>query len=168
MRFRDWPPRRIAVMWLVGGLLQALALLIVPPLLGWERVESVAWEVARSDPARPDAPAAPREPITASADSTPPPVLVVTRTEVAPGDTLVRIARDSSWLQFRTRGGPVEMSQDVQQAAKPLGEALASMLVEAGRAAVQVMLLVFTIPAILAATTLAWLILRRLPPSAPR
>lgn len=155
-RFRDWPPRRIGLMWLIGAVLQGLALFAVPPLLGWEMgppadAPEPGW--LDSMKAVPDN----------APDSARVPRVTVTRTEVAPGDTLVRVERDTSWLQFRTNGGDVEMSPDVEQAAERIGGMMTSMIVAMGVAVLQLLLLIFTIPAVLVAVTLAWLAVRRAP-----
>ncbi len=86
---------------------------------------------------------------------------------VAPGDTLVRVEMDTSWVQYRTTGGPLQMSPDVEQAAGQIGQTLEPMLLALGRAVVSVLLLAFTIPTIVIAITLTWLFLRLLPSRPP-
>lgn len=158
-RFRDWPPRWIAVMWFAGAGLQLLVLLVVPPLLGWKRADSAefAWDVSQ-----PDSRWENRGLI--QPDTLPPRHVSVIRREIAPGDTIVRAEQDSRWIQSRTTGGIVRMSPDVEKAAVPIGEIVAGILGALERALLQLLVLVFTLPAILVATTLTWLVLRR-PPS---
>jgi hypothetical protein len=122
MRFRDWPPRRIGVMWVFGIILQLLLLYVVPPLL------------------------------------------VITRTPFANGDTLLRISSDSSFLELRLSGDTVRAtnaSPNVERAAASYGRGLADVFVEIGRAIVILLLMIIVIPLTLSATTLAWWILRR-------
>ncbi|HEX6040079.1 hypothetical protein [Longimicrobium sp.] len=166
MRFREWPPRRIALMWLIGAALQVLVLAVLPSLMGWEwadpndlawDTDSSPWLLSADSIQQASASAAP------VADSATSPRLAMTRTEVAPGDTLVRMEMDSSWAQYRTTERVVQLSPDLEKAAVPIGETLADMLVALSWAITLALLMVFTIPGVLVITTLAWLVMRRMP-----
>lgn len=161
MRFRDWPPRRIGLLWLAGAVMQAIIVVFGLPMLGWEPADKAEFAMGTSLTDSAELPA-----IHVAPNTTPVRPLRVTRTEIASGDTLVRLARDSSWVQFRTRGGTVQMSPDVERAAGQITKSLTSILLEIGWALLQLLLLTFTVPVLLVATTLAWLILRR-PPARP-
>jgi hypothetical protein len=154
MRLGDRPPRRIGKMWLIGVGSQLAALFIVPLLLGWEL--SAPW----NDPLDTAPPAALDTTALADPDASAPP-LTVTRTPTAAGDTLVRIARDSSYLAFRTSGGPVEMSPDVEKGAAGIINAFVSMFDALATLLTGLAIILFLPPLILGAITLAWALQRR-------
>jgi len=154
MRLRDWPPRRIGWMWAIGLAVQLVAMIVVPQLLGWRYSRPGSdFEEMRTPGFDTAAAPAPR-------GSAPKPV-VMTRTPIGPGDTLVRIGRDSSFLEFRTSGGVVDGSPDVERGIAAVGNALGSVLVTVAEMMIIILFLVFTIPVILAVITLTWAIQRR-------
>lgn len=158
VRLRDWPPRRIGKMWLIGVAGQLAALFIVPLLLGWEL--SAPW----NDPLDTAPPAALDTAALADLDTSAHP-LTITRTPTAAGDTLVRIARDSSYLALRTSGGTVEMSPDVEKGAAALGDAFVSMFDALATLFTVLAVILLVPPLVLGSITLAWALQRRRPAS---
>lgn len=161
MRLRDWPPRRIGLMWVIGIALQLLAILIVPPLLGFEV----------GDPREPWPPAeslaagAPRDATTRQRPSSD--TVAVTR-EIGPaGDTVIRFSRDSSFIVVRQEGDTIELlgaSQDVKDltdGAGNLGTVLGGIMADIVRAFMVLMVLLLVIPIVLLGVTLTWAVQRR-------
>jgi hypothetical protein len=165
MRLRDWPPRRIGLMWAIGTSLQLLAILVVPPLLGFEVADPrEPWPPAESAAAGASLDAVTRE--TPSSDT-----VAVTR-EVGPaGDTVIRISRDSSFVVVRQEGDTIELlgaSQDVKDlkdGAGHLGTVFAGIIEDIVRAFMVLMVLLFTIPLVLLGVTLTWAVQRRRAPA---
>jgi hypothetical protein len=165
MRLRDWPPRRIGLMWVIGICLQLLAILVVPPLLGFEVGDPrEPWPPAESPAAGASLDTATQE--TPSSD----PVAVAR--EIGPaGDTVIRISRDSSFVVVRQEGDTIELlgaSQDVKDnldGAGQLGTVLTGIMADIVRAFVVLMVLLFAIPLVLLGVTLTWAIQRRRAPA---
>jgi hypothetical protein len=162
MRFRDWPPRRIGVMWLIGLAVQLLAILIVPPLLGfevaaphepWPDADRITAEAPQHVPERvPE-----RDP--RSSDS-----LTITREAGPAGDTVTRISLDSSFVVMRRNGDTLEVldaSQDVKESARQFGTVFAGIMANLARALIVMMVLLFAIPLVLLVVTLTWVVLQR-------
>lgn len=158
MRLFNWPPRRIGRLWLIGIGVQVLALLVVPPLLGFRLgLPGDRWPEAETpavmDTVRRDA-----------SDTLPSVPFSVTRVPLASGDTLVRVERDSSFLVVRTDGSApqfVDASADVQQAAGNIGTVFAGILAEIVRDLIVLAVLLLAIPLLLVAITLTWALGRR-------
>lgn len=166
MRLRDWPPRRMGAMWVIGIALQLLLLYVVPPLLGgeWATAEEVEQQrelrrALRRALRRPRPPVAPLE-----ADAPTEPEVGITRTPLANGDTLLRISRDSSFLELRLSGDTMRVadaSPNVDRAVTSLGRGFTNAFVEIARMVITLLTLLTAIPLILGTITLAWWIQRR-------
>lgn len=165
MRLGDWPPRRIGLMWVIGICLQLLAILVVPPLLGFEVADPrEPWPPAESLDADTSGRAAEWKP--ASSDS-----IAVTR-EVGPaGDTVIRISRDTSFVVVRQEGDTIELvgasqdMQDLKEGAGHLGTVFGGIVEDIVRAFMVLMVLLLAIPLVLLGVTLTWAVQRRRAPA---
>lgn len=157
MRLRDWPPRRIGKMWLIGIALQVAAVLIVPPLLGWEYAAPHDVDEPLGGAWLPDS--ATLDSIPADTSTVPP--LALTLTALSGGDTVVRIGRDSSFLAFRTSGGTVEASPDVEKAAGAITTAFVGLFDELARLLTVLLIIVAAPTLAMLAVTVTWAVQRR-------
>lgn len=163
MRLRDWPPRRIGKMWLIGFAVQLLALLVVPRLMGFE----LAWPGEPWPPMDTLAATPPAGPAAQSAAI--PDSVALTPVPRPAGDTLLRAGSDSMFLLLRQRGGDtvqfVDASPGMKEGAGQLGTILAGLMADLVRALVVMMVLLFAIPLVFLAVTLTWAVQRRRRPA---
>lgn len=159
MRLRDWPPRRIGRLWLAGFAVEALLIAALwltgdPPAprpgrdpFGLDTIEAAdVTSRAEADKALADR------------------GFTITREPLPSGDTLVRIARDSTFITGRVAGdsaGIVAASPNVERAAGAILDAYAA---SAGLAIALVLFLaavLLPVPILLISTTLVWAVQRR-------
>jgi hypothetical protein len=159
MRLRDWPARRIGLLWLAGCAAEAL-LFAVPMSFG------------EPPPPKPDSLAIDTG-TAAAADSVPTVNLqqflegagfTVTREPLPSGDTLVRIGRDSSFRVAEVRGDTtaiVDASPDVEQAFGVITTAFAASVHGLARLLLIAAAVLLPVPLLLASITLVWAVQRR-------
>jgi hypothetical protein len=159
IRLRDWPPRRIGRLWLAGFAVEALlvaALWLVgdppTPLPGRDPFGLDSIDAADVMPRA--------EADKAWADRG----FTITRQPLPSGDTLVRIARDSTFITARVAGdsaGIVAASPNVERAAGVMLDAWGTAV----KTAIQLLLLLaavlLPVPILLISITLVWAVQRR-------
>lgn len=159
MRLRDWPPRRIGLLWLAGCAAETLLF-------------AVLMSFGEPPPPKPDWPSADTE-MAAAADSVPTVNVqqflegagfTVTREPLPSGDTLVRIGRDSSFVVARVRDGSSEVigaSPDAEQAFASIASAFVAGAHGLARLLLIAAAVLLPVPLVLTGLTLTWAVQRR-------
>lgn len=157
-RLRDWPPRRIGLLWIWGCGLEGLLL-------------AALWVTGDRPPPRPDALADSLFASDTAAVEVDPETLlrdagfILTREPLPSGGTRMHIARDSSFVDAQVRGDTItilDASPDVRQA----GATLTAAFVAGARGLARLLLflaaILLPIPILLVSVTLTWAVQRRL------
>ena len=157
MRLRDWPPRRIGVLWLAGCAVEAL--LIAALAFTGEPAAPYPRRLADSVFAADTGSAIDAEEMLRNVG------ISVTREPQASGDTLVRITRDSSFAAARVGQDTITVvaaSPDVERAIHSIGTAFVAAADGLARLLLLLAAILLPIPILLIAVTLTWAVQRRL------